>query len=285
MNRTTVLHTTPDLAVRRFDHPAHEAHHDPDREVAAQWTIAFVQSGTFELEVEGNNHRMVAGSVLIEQPGMAFTCRHGTACPDDVCLAIVFNPGSVSGAEHAWDRAGWTARRSATPRLALVEQRLGDAARNGDPFELERWGLAAIESLRIDSRDARARGPYAPTRSDIQAVVAVCRSIESSPEARLTIAERARQVGMTGTVLTHAFRRYLGQSPHQYVVRWRLATAAGLLDQGHSVSDACYRAGFENLSHFCRTFHRALGLRASTWRAVALDERRRKVQDLLRTSS
>lgn len=283
MNRTTILHRTADLSVRRFDHPEHEAHHDPDREIGQHWSIAFVQSGCFAVEVDGQEHRLGAGSVLLEQPGVPFTCRHGEECPDDVCLSIGFEAEAVTQVEHAWARSGWAARVRPTPRLALVQQRLLDAAHHADSFELERWGLAALTALQVDARDDRARGPYAPRQGDVDAVVATCRAIEADPTANLSIAVRARAVGISSTVLTHTFRRYLGLSPHQYVIRWRVVRSTSLLDAGHSVSDSCYRAGFENLSHYCRTFHRALGMRASAWRTLPLSERRRKVQDLLRS--
>jgi AraC-like DNA-binding protein len=115
---------------------------------------------------------------------------------------------------------------------------------------------------------------------DVDAVIAICRSIEKDPVSRRSIAERARDVGLTSTRLTHYFRRYVGMSPHQYVMRWRLTVSAELLDSGLGVSESCYRSGFENLSHFCRTFRRTFGTRASAWQTLALRERRRKVQDL-----
>jgi AraC-like DNA-binding protein len=64
----------------------------------------------------------------------------------------------------------------------------------------------------------------------------------------------ARDVGLTSTTLTRAFRRYGGASPHEHVLRWRLAVAAELIDSGVGVSETCYRAGFENLSHFAAPF-------------------------------
>jgi AraC-like DNA-binding protein len=271
--------------VRRFDHPEHERHDDPDQETGQHWSIAFVQSGCFDVEIGGIEHRLSAGSVLLERPGVAFRCRHGAECPDDVCVSIGFEPAAVTQVEHAWARSGWSARTRPTPRLALVQQRLLAAAAGHNGFELERWGLAALTALQVDARDDRARGPYAPRQADVDAVVATCRAIEADPAADLSIAARARAVGTTGAVLTSIFRRYLGLSPHQYVVRWRLARATTLLDEGHSVSDCCYRSGFENLSHFCRTFQRALGLRASSWRALPRTERERKVQALLRCAA
>ncbi len=264
----------------RFDHPPHEAHHDPEREVAGGWAIAFVRAGAFEVVLEGSRHRLVEGSVFLTHPGLEFRCGHDGPCPDDVCLTVAFEPEAIAGAEHAWARAGWAARRVPTPRLAHAGLRLSGAADAGDHAELERWGLAALQALDADARAPEARGPYAPRRADLDAVVATCRAIEADPTARRSIAQRARAVGFTGPRLTHAFRRYVGVSPHQYVVRLRLAAAAELLDQGRGVSDSCWRSGFENLSHFCRAFQGAMGIRASRWHGLPLRERRRKVQAL-----
>ncbi|MBK9690825.1 MAG: helix-turn-helix transcriptional regulator [Gemmatimonadales bacterium] len=282
LNRIAALHQTADCAVRHFDHPPGQPHQDPEREVAEGWGIAFVRAGAFGVEVHGVRERLVAGSVFLTRPGLAYRCAHDGPCPDDVCLAVGFAPEAVAGSEDAWTRAGWAARRVPTPRLAYVQRRLAGAARAQDAFELERWALAGLAALAADASRCRGRGPYAPRRADLDAVTAACQAIEADPVARRSIADRARAVGCTGPGLTHAFRRYLGLSPHQYVVRWRLADAAARLDQGATVSEGCWRSGFENLSHFCRAFQRAFGTRASQWRSLPLPERRRKVQALLR---
>ena len=285
MNRYTTLHSTTDFALRRFDHPQGEVHEDPDREQATGWTIAFVRAGGFGIEAAGEHSWLRPGSVLITRPGLEFRCTHREACPNDVCHSIAFDARAIGDAEHAWTRAGWSAREVATPRLAGVERRLARAVEALDTFEVERWSLAALSALVTDSTDGRARGHYAVGARQVDAVTATCVAIEADPVARRSVADRAREVGMTGPQLTHAFRRYLGLSPHQYVVRWRLAAAASLLDEGWNVSESCYRSGFENLSHFCRAFARALGVRASAWSRLMPAERRRKVQELLRGCS
>jgi AraC-like DNA-binding protein len=281
LNRTTLLHATADLTAHRFDHPPDQSHHDPEREVADHWGIAFVRAGRFGLTVDGKDHHLVKDSVFLPRPGLEFRCVHDACCPDDVCLALVFDPAAVAGAEHGWARAGWAALREPTPRLAYVQRRLAHAVDAGNQFETERWALAAVASLEADSQDARARGHYAVRRADIDLVIAACRAIETDPTQRRSIAQRARDLGLTSTRLTHLFRRYLGVSPHQYVVRHRLAASTALLDQGRGVSDSCWDSGFENLSHFCRSFQRAFGVRASAWSRSSLAERRRKVQAFL----
>jgi AraC-like DNA-binding protein len=279
MNRYQLLHSTADLTVSRFDHPPHEVHEDPDEEIADHFAIAFVRAGSFDLMIDGTRRMLSRGGVFLSRPGLEFQCRHPEECPTDVCVSIRFSPTAASDSENLWERIGWAARESATPRLAYVDRRLARATAASDTFEIERWALASLRALDADALPS-ARGRYAARRADVDAVAAVCAAIEADPVSRLSIAERAHAVGFTGPQLTHAFARYVGASPHQYVLRWRLAAAAELLTAGSSVSESCYRSGFENLSHFCRTFQRTFGARASDWRTVPLREGRRKVQDL-----
>jgi AraC-like DNA-binding protein len=277
VNRYETLFATADVSVSRFDHPPHEAHDDPDEEVATRWAIAFVQSGSFDV-IEGTRCvRLQRGGVLLSRPGLRFSCRHHEAVPSDVCLSIAFEPGNVADAENVWMRAGRAFRRVATPRLAYVDRRLREAEAGADRFQLEQWALAALTALEADADAGRTRGRYAARGAALDAVVATCRTIEAEPWVRRSIAERARDVGWNSARLTRAFRHYLGMAPHAYVIRCRLAAATALLDSGMSVSETCFRSGFENLSHFCRVFRRTLGVRASRWRAVGQGEKRRKV--------
>ncbi|MGH7578441.1 MAG: helix-turn-helix transcriptional regulator [Longimicrobiales bacterium] len=280
MNRYQLLCATSDVSVSRFDHPPHEAHVDPEEERSSRWAIAFVLSGTFDVVLGRQRVRLQRGSVFLSRPGFTFSCRHHEQYPSDVCLSIGFEPHSAGDFEHVWERTLWAVRRSPTPRLAYVQHGIRDAAAKGDTFQLERWALAALTALEVETGEGMARGHYAARRATLEAVVATCRAIESDPVSRRSVADRARDVGLTSAPLTRAFRRYVGTAPHAYVMRCRLAAAAELLDSGRSVSETCYRSGFENQSHFCRTFQRTFGVRASLWRTLGLEERRRRVREL-----
>jgi len=280
LNRYALLHATPDVSVSRFDHPPNEPHDDPDSEVGAGWSIAFVTKGSFDIVADGRKHHLRTGSVLLTRPGLAFRCRHRDRCPTDVCISIGFDSHAIAGLEHLWERSTWAARECAPPRLAYAQRRMRCAVAERDAFETERWALAALTALERDANPRSSRGSYAARRTDVDAIVAASRSIERDSASRRSVADRARDVGFTSAQLTRGFRRYMGTSPHEYVIQWRLAAAAELLNGGRTVSEACYRAGFENLSHFCRTFQRTLGARASAWRAVSLRERRHRVRVL-----
>lgn len=280
VNRTEVLLTTPELSVTRFDHPQHHEHCDPDCESAERWTVSFVQTGSFDVTVGGKRRTLSKGSVFVQRPGLEFRCAHSELYPSDVCATVSFDDAAISIVATMWERTGWWARECASPRLAYVDRRLSDAVACSNTFEMERWGLATLTALYDDASDTLKRGHYAVYRSDVDAVMETCRAIEHNPTIRCTVAERASAVGFTGPQLTHAFRRYVGESPHQYVVRQRLVVSCNLLLSGLSVSETCYRSGFENLSHFCRTFQRAFGVRASAWQTIPPHETRRKVQAL-----
>jgi len=280
VNRYQPVLATSDFALRVFDHPEHDVHEDPDVEVAAGWGIAFVRRGGFSITVDGKRRVLRAGSIFITHPGLTFRCTHPDGCTDDVCVSIALNDASVAGAEDAWANAGWAARETATPRLALVQRRLEAAIAARDEFSIERFAMQSVDALDADT--STSRGRYAARHDDLDAVISTCERIDADAAARRSIAERAQAVGRSGTELTRVFRRYLGVSPHQYVLRQRLIVAADLLAAGRSVTDACFYSGFENLSHFIRSFQRAFGVRPSRWQQLAASEMRRKVQDLQR---
>lgn len=281
MNRLTPLLATGDLTLARFDHPAHEPHEDPDHEVADRWTIAFVLAGTFELEIAGRTVPMRPGSLFVPRPGVHFRCRHHAHCPDDVCLSVTLAPDVAEPEADAWTATGWVAREVPTPRLAWTGVRLHRAVDAGDALAREHWSLAALGALRADATGRGARGPYAPRPHDLDAVVAACEAIDQAPGQRRTIASLARDVGRTAPALQRAFGRYAGTTPLAYLISRRLHLATRLLDAGATVSDACYTAGFENLSHFCRTFRRATGSQPSRWQRQPAREKREKVQAIL----
>ena len=69
---------------------------------------------------------------------------------------------------------------------------------------------------------------------------------------------------------TGAFYRYFKKSTHltftDFLNQYRINQAKKLLMQDKNVSDACYETGFENLSHFIKTFKKFTGENPSAFR-------------------
>jgi len=75
-----------------------------------------------------------------------------------------------------------------------------------------------------------------------------------------SIAELAHESGLSRTVLTERFRRFLGESPMAYLTRWRLQLGArALRSSTESVAQVAFDAGYESEASFNRAFKREYG--------------------------
>lgn len=79
----------------------------------------------------------------------------------------------------------------------------------------------------------------------------------------------ADEIGMSKFHLCKIFKAKTGTTINKYIVTRRIAEAKHLLMQGAPVTDACYRSGFNDLSHFIRTFHNAVGVPPGKYLSVS----------------
>jgi AraC-like DNA-binding protein len=78
----------------------------------------------------------------------------------------------------------------------------------------------------------------------------------------------ARHASFSRYHFIRLFQRAFHQTPHQYLIRRRLARAQVLLRGGElSVTEVCFAVGFQSLGSFSSLFHRATGSPPSAYRA------------------
>lgn len=83
----------------------------------------------------------------------------------------------------------------------------------------------------------------------------------------ITLADVARHVGMSRVAFCTFFKRTTGKTFIAYFNEHRLQLACRLLkDENLSISEVCYRAGFNNVPYFNRLFRRVLGTTPKAWR-------------------
>jgi len=89
-----------------------------------------------------------------------------------------------------------------------------------------------------------------------------------------TIAELAREVGVSRTVLAERFRHFLGESPMAYLTQWRLRLGArALTSTSRSVAEIASEVGYESEAAFNRAFKREYGLPPARFRRDHVDVR------------
>lgn len=89
-----------------------------------------------------------------------------------------------------------------------------------------------------------------------------CRQLIDSHAARWKgLGEVAAKAGMNPSSICRLFRRFLGISPHQYLIQRRMAVAAGLLiEPGATVQGVARQVGMEDPFHFSRLFRTVHGM-------------------------
>ena len=94
--------------------------------------------------------------------------------------------------------------------------------------------------------------------------------IHKRPEHRWTLADLAREAGLSRSVLAERFHHYLGEPPMAYLTRWRLQLGAQrLMATSYSVAQVAAEVGYESESAFNRAFKREFGLPPARYRTEA----------------
>ncbi|HEY0375620.1 MAG TPA: AraC family transcriptional regulator [Pyrinomonadaceae bacterium] len=116
----------------------------------------------------------------------------------------------------------------------------------------------------IDSLPAMRTG----TRKEIYRRIYRARDyIAASLGLPLTLNEMARVACLSPNHFMRTFKQVFRLTPHQYLTGLRLQTAKQLLRQTElSVTEVCFRVGFESLGHFSWLFRRRVGMPPQEYR-------------------
>lgn len=177
--------------------------------------------------------------------------------PYNPLLASLPRMMHVAGAANDW--------LSQVPRQAAAESR---ARRFGSETMLTRMGeLMFIEILRrhIEQLPVQQLGWFAGLRDPV--VGPALSELHERPEHPWTLAELARAIASSRTVLVKRFTQLVGVPPMLYLTRWRLQLAAAqLAGDSAKVAAVAARVGYESEAAFSRAFKRETGLAPVAWR-------------------
>ena len=91
--------------------------------------------------------------------------------------------------------------------------------------------------------------------------------MHGDPARNWTIEEMAREVGLSRSVLAERFAAMVGLPPMQYLAKWRMQIASGLLNGGGAnMAAVAAEIGYGSEAAFSRAFKKILGMPPSAWR-------------------
>jgi AraC-like DNA-binding protein len=99
---------------------------------------------------------------------------------------------------------------------------------------------------------------------------AALRLMHGDVTRRWTLAELASEVGMSRSSFADRFRRLVGSAPLDYLLRWRMRTAARALeDPARTVSSIAFAWGYGSDSAFSSAFKRVMGSAPAHYRRTS----------------
>ncbi|MCI8387429.1 MAG: helix-turn-helix domain-containing protein [Clostridiales bacterium] len=94
----------------------------------------------------------------------------------------------------------------------------------------------------------------------------ILKYIEGNYKTIQTSADIAAHFSISESYMSRLFRESLRQSPYQYLQNMRLIESKRLLNEGMSVTEACFESGFNDCSHFIAYFKRCTDVTPSAYK-------------------
>lgn len=131
--------------------------------------------------------------------------------------------------------------------------------------------LTALKAHVLRSGETAAAADIPVSAFSSHRIHKILNAILSRPEDDHSIEKLAAAAGVSGPHFCRIFKRATGLSPHQYVLKARLAKAQQMLEQSPlAVGLIAEHLGFASQSHFSRAFHRFAGMPPGDYRARTL---------------
>jgi AraC-like DNA-binding protein len=235
-------------------------------------SLSYVRKGSFGCRSRSKFHELVAGSILVGHPGGEYMCTHDHVCGDE-CLSFYLTPELVDAIGD--DANIWQVGAAPPlPELMVLAELAQTAADGSSDIGLDEIGqVLASRFIEVVSGKPRKAAPDAAR--DRRRAVETALWIDAHSHQQINLEDAAAQAGVSAFHFLRLFSEVVGVTPHQYLVRSRLRHAARrLADEDSPITDIAYDVGFNDLSNFVRTFHRAAGASPLKFRQASRGDRK-----------
>ena len=246
----------------------------PFTELHRHFSISYVRRGAFGCVTRGHTYELVTGSILLGSPGDEYLCTHEHHDEGDDCLSFHLSPALVDTLGPRIETLWRSGSLPPLPELILLGEFAQTIASGNSDVALDEAGLL-LAARYIDVTMGRRRQPVRAHARDRRRAVEAAMWIDAHSHHEIDFEQAAQHVGLSAFHFLRLFGRIVGVTPHQYLLRSRLRRAARLLaDEDRQITQIALDVGFNDLSNFVRTFHRAAGMSPRDFRRASRGDRK-----------
>ena len=215
--------------------------------------LEYVAAGHGWVILNGKRTELRPGSVFAYSSEMH--CEIGTAAGDPMVKYFFCFSGRASDARLRRAELNAGSVRN-VPNHAEIRTIAEDLIREGQPSSLHNREICStlfqLLLLKLADANHRTANVHEPARQNFLRCKAL---IDSDVITLRTLDEIATRVGLEKSSICRLFRRFLGTSPYQYLLRQKMNRAAeSLLRHGGLVKEVAAEMGFADPFHFSRGF-------------------------------
>lgn len=257
-----------------------------NREIAWHWhdeaEVLLVHSGTLVLELVGRRYEIHEGEGAFINSGVP----QSAAAQGGICeiRSLVFHPSLIAGTPESALEQRYVRPLLACGSLPAIYFQTAlswhreavqcitqafDACQK-EPFAFELLVQQELSRLwyLIVSHYPDAISNRTDANTDASRVKDMLAWIHAHYADSITLAEIARAASISERECLRCFKRTIGLSPMQYLLKHRISAAAGLLrDTDATVTEVSRQCGFESPSYFSLKFKSLMGMTPKEYRA------------------
>jgi len=86
---------------------------------------------------------------------------------------------------------------------------------------------------------------------------------------KILLTDISEEIGCSVTYISQVFKAYTGVTIYKHITDVRISNAQSMLNNGATVTEACFSSGFEDCSNFIRTFKKITGTTPKQYKKLA----------------